>query len=84
MCELPHTGLLILRGNLRAIPGKGTPKGNYMRKRTAIAVAIMSAFALMLWHSGLDATSAVVMSPEPTYAVTTDPYLPIHGLESTY
>jgi hypothetical protein len=71
---------MIPRG--RAFAPKGTERG-YMRKRTAIAVAIMSLLALVLSHFGKYATEAAAAA-EPNYAVTADPYLPVHNLESVY
>ena len=55
-----------------------------MRKRTAIAVAITSLFALILWDFGINATDAAGARPEPVYAVATDPYLPFQNLEPVY
>jgi len=55
-----------------------------MQKRTAIAVAITSLFALILWDFGINATDAAGARPEPVYAVATDPYLPFQNLEPVY
>ena len=55
-----------------------------MQKRTAIAVAITSLFALILWDFGMNATDAAGARPEPEYAVATDPYLPFQNLEPVY
>jgi hypothetical protein len=71
-----------LLASLPVIPTKGTG-GVYMRKRTAIAVAITS--LLMLWP-GIDVTNAAAAGVElkADYPVLPNPYLPIKRLEPTY
>jgi hypothetical protein len=53
-----------------------------MREFAAIAAAIL--FALILWQCGMKTTDAAVARPQPDYAITTDPYLPVHNLEPVY
>ena len=55
-----------------------------MRKRTAIAVAIASLLALILWHLEVNTTDAAGGRPDTEYVVGTDPYLPIQNLEPIY
>jgi hypothetical protein len=52
----------------------------------ATIVIIMMSFALILCYLGISATNAAAIrdSVKPEYAVTTNPYLPIHMLEPVY
>jgi hypothetical protein len=55
-----------------------------MRKRTAIAVAITSLVALILWHFEMNTTGAAGARPDTEFVVGSDPYLPIQNLEPAY
>jgi hypothetical protein len=59
-----------------------------MRKSITIAMAItmMSLFALMFWQNGMDvnAEGAAGSRRQPDYAVSSNPYLPIRGLQPAW
>jgi len=54
-----------------------------MRKGTAIAVAITSLVATILWHFEIN-TGAADARPDTEFVVGSDPYLPIQNLEPAY
>jgi hypothetical protein len=54
----------------------------------AIAVTMLSLFALTFWQMGMDVTAedaaVAAAPPKPEYTVTSNPYLPIQWLEPVW
>jgi len=59
----------------------------HMWRPIAVAIAVMSLFALMFWKTSLDATGDAAVAgapPQPEHTVGSNPYLPIRRLEPVW